>query len=139
MIEPAPSPWTPGAPAQTDDAYYHLGIPIPRPRVFRVVRLHAKPGRDVDLMGCAESITRQIRAMHADVPFRSYVARRYDEAGACEVMLVSVWDRPEDMRRVLVNAEVASRPFGIEAYGDAVERWTVDTYEVFFPRPEDDI
>ena len=123
----------------TDDVYYHLGAAIPRPRIFRIVRLFARQGRDGEVIRQVERVTRSLRETHADVPFRSYLAKNYGDDGTCEILVVSVWDRPEDMRRVVVSADIAARPFGIEDYADAVERWTVQTYEVFYPRPEDDL
>jgi hypothetical protein len=108
-----------------------------RPRVFRMVRLYARPDRADRLVGTAEEITRRTRARFADVPYRCYLARRTAEDGCCEVVAVSVWDTPEAMRQVL-DAQTASKPFDLQAYGDALERWSVETYEVFFPEPRAD-
>lgn len=124
--------------AMADDIYYHQGAPVPRPRIFRIARLYAKPGREFEVIRRVERITRDLRVRHADVAFRSYLARSYCEDGTCEVLAVSVYDRPEDMRHVLTNEETATRPFAVAEYAEALERWTVTTYEVFYPQPEDD-
>lgn len=88
-------------------------------------------------MRCVERVTRDLRDRYADVPFRSYLARTYCDHGTCEVLAVSAYDRPEDMRKVLTNFGEATQPFALSEYGDALDRWTVTTYEVFYPQPDD--
>jgi hypothetical protein len=89
-------------------------------------------------MHCVEATTRELRDRYADVAFRSYLAKSCSDDGTWEILAVSVWDDPAAMRRILVNLEVASKPFDLERYGTILDRWTVTTYEVFFPEPASD-
>ncbi len=117
------------------DAPRHDAHPTMRPRVIRFARIWAAPERAAELMRRLEAATLDLRGRHPDVPFRSYLGRRYEDDGACEIIAVSSWDTPEDMRQVLVSAQVAARPFGIDEYAGLVDRWELMTYEVFYPEP----
>jgi hypothetical protein len=98
------------------------------PRTITIERLFVKMGREEEVIRCvliAHAFT------GAEGP-RCNVGRQFQEDGSVEVVAVSIWNTPNEMRRV-VGSEYVERPVGLAEFSDALQGWTVTTYDALAP------
>ncbi len=110
-----------------------MSAQLPRPRVFRIVRLWSLPGRGPDLMNRVRVAAIAAHRQNPDVPFRSYLAATHND-DVTEILAASVWDRPEDLRAVFIDRDTG-QPLALDTFKGALARFEVTSYEVYWPAP----